>query len=287
MRPLPGFFGQAAAGGGGAITPALDGYGATPTHAYGLAQLLSSYSGPLVRVRRSSDDVEQDVGFATGTKRLDTTALLAFVGGGSGYVTRWYNQGSEGYYVGQGAMASQPRIASAGVVDLIQPGGQPALVFDGSRYLQWGGNVFGDMTAAVVASRSNAGATDGYLETVVAGQGGGGGGILFLLGNGYASGPDKAKPYLTFGGATAGGAWRDGAKQGNEMADAALPADTGTALTSKAAGVGASDYMTVGSASGGNYALHGAVQAVAIFPAILTDAQVASLTTALYGQIAG
>lgn len=279
-----GFF--RATPGGGTITPALDGYDTTPTHAYGLAQLLASYSGALVRVRRSSDDTEQDFGFAAGTKHLDAAALLAFVGGGSGYVTKWYNQGSAGSSVDQGTVSAQPRIVNAGVVDLIQSGGQPAIAFDGATYLDFGANVFGDMTAAVVASRSNAATPGSYLETAMAGQGGGGGGILYLLGNGYVSEELRANPLVSFGGATSYGIWRDGARDpsSGEMASDALPVNTGAALASKATGVGAAGSFTVG-AAGGSYGLHGAIQTVAIFPTVLTDAQVASLTAALYGQI--
>ncbi|GIV57693.1 MAG: hypothetical protein KatS3mg042_0606 [Rhodothermaceae bacterium] len=59
--------------------------------AYSLRKLSSTYTGPAIRVRRSSDDAEQDIGFGA-DDFLDTAALTAFVGSGDGYVTTWYSQ---------------------------------------------------------------------------------------------------------------------------------------------------------------------------------------------------
>jgi hypothetical protein len=46
--------------------------------AYSLRKLRAAYSGSAVRVRRSSDNTEQDIGFTT-QGELDTTSLLSFV----------------------------------------------------------------------------------------------------------------------------------------------------------------------------------------------------------------
>ena len=48
--------------------------------AYSLRKLRAAYSGSAVRVRRSSDSTEQDIGFTT-QGELDTASLLSFVGG--------------------------------------------------------------------------------------------------------------------------------------------------------------------------------------------------------------
>jgi hypothetical protein len=73
------------------------------------------YGGSALRVRRSSDNAEQDIGFV-GTA-LDTTALLAFTGAGSGFVVKWYDQMGLGHDFGQTATGKQPRIVNAGVYD--------------------------------------------------------------------------------------------------------------------------------------------------------------------------
>ena len=95
----------------------------------------SLYSGPLIRVRRSSDNAELNINAAStpdanGNRFLDTAALLAHIGAGSGFVTIWYNQSSAGRHATQATAAKQPRIVNAGVVDTV--GGKPTLVFNGT-----------------------------------------------------------------------------------------------------------------------------------------------------------
>jgi hypothetical protein len=72
------------------------------------------YSGACLRVRRSSDDAEQDIGFSGGL--LDTTALLAFVGSGNdGFVRTWHDQGTAGgWNMQQETKAEQFRVVDDG-----------------------------------------------------------------------------------------------------------------------------------------------------------------------------
>jgi hypothetical protein len=58
--------------------------------AYSLRKLRTAYTGSAIRVRRSSDNTEQDIGFVG--RGLDTTALLTFCGVGDGFVKTWYDQ---------------------------------------------------------------------------------------------------------------------------------------------------------------------------------------------------
>jgi len=98
---------------------------------YSLRKLRTAYSGSAIRVRRSSDNTEQDIGF-TGSA-LDTTALASFCSGTSGYITTWYDQSGNGYNITQATGASQPRIVSGGTIDI--QGGKPALYSDGARLM--------------------------------------------------------------------------------------------------------------------------------------------------------
>jgi len=59
--------------------------------AYSLRKLRTAYAGAAIRVRRSSDNTETDIGFNL-LGELDTTTLIAFVGIGSGYIRTWYDQ---------------------------------------------------------------------------------------------------------------------------------------------------------------------------------------------------
>lgn len=94
--------------------------------AFGTRKLRTAYAGSCIRVRRSSDNAEQDIGFI-GTS-LDTASLLSFVGGGSGYITKWYDQSGNARDGVQATSANQPRIVNSGAVE-------SALVLSGSQWL--------------------------------------------------------------------------------------------------------------------------------------------------------
>lgn len=100
----------------------LDGLSPLPRAVHSLRKLISTAT-TAIRVRRSSDNAEQDIGF-TGDA-LDTAALASFVGANSAYVTTFYDQTGNGYPKTQTTAANQPRIVNAGVYDGM-------LVYDGS-----------------------------------------------------------------------------------------------------------------------------------------------------------
>ena len=94
------------------------------TAAYSLRKLSSTYSGSAIRVRRSSDNASQDIGFkADGS--LDEASLLSFVGGGNGFVSIWYDQSGNGRNAFQTTSSQQPSIATNGAV--AYNGGKPAI----------------------------------------------------------------------------------------------------------------------------------------------------------------
>lgn len=53
-------------------------------------KIMPSYTGYCMKVRRSSDNTTQDIGFVNDI--LDTTSLLSFVGSVNGFVDTWYDQ---------------------------------------------------------------------------------------------------------------------------------------------------------------------------------------------------
>lgn len=109
--------------------------GSTPTQtaAWGTRVLVAGYAGSLLRVRRSSDNTEQDIGSSGGT--LDTTALTTFVGANDGFVVTLYDQAGVAMDVTQATAANQPQLVAAG--SILTLGGQPALDFDGTNdYLE-------------------------------------------------------------------------------------------------------------------------------------------------------
>ena len=112
-------------------TPLLDTYTGAAA-AYSLRKLSSSYSGSAIRVRRSSDNTEQDINFNV-FGELDTVSLLAFAGQSLGvFVKVWYDQSSNGVDVTQTNTGKQPQIVSSGTV-IVEANGKPAIKFDGSN----------------------------------------------------------------------------------------------------------------------------------------------------------
>ncbi len=101
---------------GASFVGALDAYTTNLDAAWSVSRrLLASYSGSLIRVRRSSDNTEQDIGYVAATGLLDTASLLSFVGAGNGFVCKVYSQsgGSTKDFV-QTTAAAQMRIVNAG-----------------------------------------------------------------------------------------------------------------------------------------------------------------------------
>jgi hypothetical protein len=97
--------------------------------AYSLRKLRAAYTGSAIRVRRSSDNTEQDIGF-TALGNLDESALTSFCSGTNGFVTTWYDQSGNGRNATQTTGLFQPQIVSSG--SLILENSKPSLQFDGS-----------------------------------------------------------------------------------------------------------------------------------------------------------
>jgi len=95
------------------------------TVAYSVRKLRSSYSGSALRVRRSSDNTEQDIGF-TGND-LDTTSLSSFVGVSDGFITKWYDQSGSVNDLVQTTASLQPQIVSGGTI--LTENGKPILKY--------------------------------------------------------------------------------------------------------------------------------------------------------------
>ena len=160
---LSGLFGV------GGNTPPID-LVAGAAAAFGLRKLRTAYAGSAIRVRRSSDNVEADIGF-TGND-LDTTALLAHCGASSSFVVTWYDQSGSGYNATQSTTANQPRIVNAGVVDV--DGTKPSIVFNGSNnFLALSGsglsltnNISGASTFMVGRSNSSAAVGEFFFASI-------------------------------------------------------------------------------------------------------------------------
>jgi hypothetical protein len=100
--------------------------------AYALRLLRKSYTGSAIRVRRSSNNAESDIGF-TSVGDLDISALTTFCSGTDGFVTTWYDQSGNAANATQTFAANQPKIVASGSV--ILDGGKPTIQQSGTQRL--------------------------------------------------------------------------------------------------------------------------------------------------------
>ena len=178
--------------------------------AYSLRKLSSTYSGSAIRVRRSNDNTEQDIGFVSNA--LDTAALLSFVGSNDGYVTTWYDQSGNSANATMSTAINQPRIVSSGSVDVVN--GKSAILGDGTNdSLRYDGLSFTNpLTNFMVIDKVG---TTGYFGLFTSGHGFGGAYDLETTGvrayqNGAAFTPTYAnndQSLISFKSATSGTNW--------------------------------------------------------------------------------
>ena len=144
------------------ISTVLDLY-PTASAAYSLRLLRGAfYTSNAIRVRRSSDNTEQNIGFTT-SGNLNTTALTSFVGAGNGFIVTWYDQSGNGSDSSQTTPSNQPQIVSSGSV-LLQ-GSNPTIAFNGtSNFMDATGVTTGNPKSIFISTKSN---YVGILEKVL------------------------------------------------------------------------------------------------------------------------
>jgi hypothetical protein len=96
------------------------------TIALSVRKLDADYTGYCMKIRRSSDNAELDIGFDS-SGNLDTSAIVSHCSGTIGYCTVWYDQSSNSNNVTQTTSSLQPIIYNAGAV--ITQNTIPALSF--------------------------------------------------------------------------------------------------------------------------------------------------------------
>ena len=106
------------------VTTLLDSYGGAEG-AYSVRLLRAAYSGSCLRVRRASDNAEQDIGF-DGSGNVDSNAISTFCSGTNGFLRKWYDQSGNANDVNQTTTAEQPKIYDS-VAGVITENGNVAL----------------------------------------------------------------------------------------------------------------------------------------------------------------
>lgn len=85
-------------------------------------RLVSTYTGPLLRLRRDVDNAEQDIGQKAGV--LDLQAGRDFVGGGEAFCVALYDQSGNGWHLAESTASNQPVCFDG---DWLKRGGFPTI----------------------------------------------------------------------------------------------------------------------------------------------------------------
>lgn len=94
--------------------------------ASGIVRLVENYNGPLMRIRRDSDALEQDIGVSSGSDKLNLDAIESFRNGSTVRVTTLYDQSGNGHHKTQTSESLMPELRT----ELIQEGLQPLGLFN-------------------------------------------------------------------------------------------------------------------------------------------------------------
>jgi len=130
--------------------------------AFSLHKLYKDYAGNCLKVRRSSDNATQDIGF-TLSNYVDSSAIALFCSGTDGFIDTWYNQYPGGNNATQASTANQPKICSSGTFindGILFNGADSFLVI--SKYADI--NIT-TSPLAIYASHANTTSTAGYVIT--------------------------------------------------------------------------------------------------------------------------
>lgn len=99
--------------------------------AYSVRKLRTAYTGSCMRVRRTSNNNEQDIGFVN--NYLDTATLKSFAGTSNLFVVTWYDQSGNGRDATQATAANQPRIYDSVTASIDRRNGIVSLRADGTN----------------------------------------------------------------------------------------------------------------------------------------------------------
>jgi hypothetical protein len=115
-------------------------YGGNPQCIFSLRQL-NRYTGPILKVRRSSDNTTQLFYFSNDRYGINEQEILDFVASGDGFIETWYDQSGNGRNATNTTTSQQPRIATAGAIE--KKNGRPCILFSGSQRLNVTTTTFG------------------------------------------------------------------------------------------------------------------------------------------------
>lgn len=86
----------------------------SPVHAYSMRRINSDYTGHIIKLRRSSDNAEQDFGSGISLgSYVDYSSIDSWLGGATAYVVTWYDQSGQGRDLTKSTTSLQPTLSTS------------------------------------------------------------------------------------------------------------------------------------------------------------------------------
>lgn len=201
------------------VAPIFDVVSSNQLFGFSYRKLRSSYTGSCIRIRRSSNNDEKDIGFSGGY--LDVVDIFNFCGTGEGYLVRFYDQSTVGNNLQQINVIQQPLVFSNGMISI-----QNKSSFNFNSPYFSGNNFLTFVTPQVRNTWSFYPVLNVQFEAFASGFGGivsdnGGSGFIFhnfagyfWFGGSYQLIIDKGENYLSALAALSNGTTVDGWKNG-------------------------------------------------------------------------
>ena len=108
---------------------------------WGLKKRFTTYLGNGIRVRRDSDNAEENIGFDNSTGLIDTDAIAAFCGAANGYIARIYDQSGSQNNIQCNTLSKQYMIYDGSAV--VTKSGLPYIGTNSGKTLTTGGSSSG------------------------------------------------------------------------------------------------------------------------------------------------
>lgn len=132
--------------------------------AWSLRRINDVYNGPVVRLRRSTDNVEENFWRGVGTAFYSSTkqTLTAWLGAATAFVVTWYDQSGQANNATTSSTTQQPTLVTSPDWSV-----EPTLRFDGTDFLSFNGAGMVNTNYSVLASVARNVSTETDRKSVV------------------------------------------------------------------------------------------------------------------------
>jgi len=177
------------------FTGLLDDYASNLVGWWGLKKRFTTYLGNCIRVRRDSDNAEENIPFDNETGLVDVTAIANFCGAANGFVVKIYDQSGNQRSLSLSIQSAQVQIYNGNTVTTL--GGVPYMAGEGAKAYAYVGETstqlgFTSEELSVIRVNSKDIQSNYRIHSININEGSGTNGIVFI-GDGARNGGDNVR----------------------------------------------------------------------------------------------